>query len=238
MSRYLTFLAIVVVAVIGFLGFQGKTSKQTPIYVFDDMDYQSKYKAQGENTFFADGRDARPPVAGSVARGTGLEPTKVFSAEYRRAESLNAAFVTGKDDQGNFLLDFPAKSLTVLSSGELQPYTIDSKVLELGRAKYQIYCAVCHGQAANGNGIMKVRSAIEGDIAINTIANLQSATYRAYPQGQIFDVITNGKNTMMPYGDKLSPEERWAVVAYLRALQLSQFCPPEITPASIKATAK
>ena len=79
---------------------------------------------------------------------------------------------------------------------------------------------------------------LEGDIAINTIANLQSPMYRAYPQGQIFDVITNGKNTMMPYGDKLSPEERWAVVAYLRALQLSQFCPPEITPASIKATAK
>ena len=130
MSRYLTFLFIVVVAVIGFLGFQGKTSKQTPVYLFDDMDYQSKYKAQGENTFFADGRDARPPVAGSVARGTGLEPVKVFSAEYRRAESLNAAFVTGKDEKGNFLLDFPAKSLAVSPSGELQPYTIDSKVLE------------------------------------------------------------------------------------------------------------
>lgn len=238
MKRYLTFLAVVVVSVIGFLGFQGKTSKQTPIYVFDDMDYQPKYKAQGENTFFADGRDARPPVAGSVARGTGLEPTRVFSSEYRHTESANPSFVTGKDASGNYLLDFPTKNLTALPSGELQPFVIDSKLLELGRAKYQIYCAVCHGQAANGNGIMKVRSAIEGDVAINTIANLQNAIYRAYPQGQIYDVITNGKNTMMPYGDKLSPEERWAVVAYVRALQLSQFCPPEITPASIKATTK
>jgi mono/diheme cytochrome c family protein len=178
------------------------------------------------------------PLRDRVARGTGLEPTKIFSADYRRAESINPSFVTGKDEKGNFISDFPTKSLNVSPAGELQPYVIDSKVLELGRVKFQIYCAVCHGQAADGNGIMKVRSAIEGDVAINTIANLQSAPYRAYPQGQIFDVITNGKNTMMPYGDKLSPEERWAVVAYLRALQLSQFCPPEITPASIKATAK
>jgi hypothetical protein len=78
MSRYLAFLAVAVVATISFLGFQGKKSKDTPVYVFDDMDYQNKYKAQGENAFFADGRDARPPVAGTVARGTGLEPTKVF----------------------------------------------------------------------------------------------------------------------------------------------------------------
>jgi hypothetical protein len=68
MSRYLAFLAVAVVATISFLGFQGKTSKDTPVYVFDDMDYQNKYKAQGENALFADGRDARPPVAGTVAR--------------------------------------------------------------------------------------------------------------------------------------------------------------------------
>ena len=65
MTRYLAFLAVAVVATISFLGFQGKVSKDTPVYVFDDMDYQNKYKAQGENAFFADGRDARPPVAGS-----------------------------------------------------------------------------------------------------------------------------------------------------------------------------
>jgi len=54
----------------------------------------------------------------------------------------------------------------------------------------------------------------------------------------VFDVITNGKNTMLGYGDKLTPEERWAVVAYLRALQLSQSCPPNLVPASLKATVK
>jgi mono/diheme cytochrome c family protein len=238
MNRYLAFLAVAVVAVIGFFGLQGKKSKDTPVYVFDDMDYQSKYKPQGENTFFADGRDARPAVAGAVARGTGLEPLKVFSAEYRRAESLNPAFATGKDAQGNFVADFPAKSLTVLAGGELAPYAVDAKVLALGQAKYQVYCAVCHGQAADGNGIMKVRAAVEGDVAIVSIANLQQPMFRGYPQGQVFDVITNGKNTMLGYGDKLTPEERWAVVAYLRALQLSQACPPNLVPASVKALVK
>ena len=96
MTRYLAFLAVAVVATISFLGFQGKVSKDTPVYVFDDMDYQNKYKAQGENKFFADGRDSRPPVAGTVARGNGLEPLKVFSADYRRAESLNPSFVSDR----------------------------------------------------------------------------------------------------------------------------------------------
>jgi len=238
MSRYLAFLAVATLALVSFLGFQGKTSKTPPVMVFDDMDYQAKYKPQGENTFFADGRDARPPVIGTVARGNGLAPLTVFAADYRRAESLNPSFVTGKDATGAFLAAFPAKSLVVQPGGELAPFKVDSRLLELGRAKFQIYCAVCHGAAADGNGIMKVRSAVEGDVAIVTIANLQSPLFRAYPHGQIFDAITNGKNTMQPYGDKLSPEERWAVVAYVRALQLSQAMPADLVPASVKATVK
>ena len=237
MSRYLAFLAIAFVATISFLGFQGKTSKDTPVYVFDDMDYQNKYKAQGENAFFADGRDARPPVAGTVARGTGLQPAKVFSADFKRAESKNPSFVTGKDAKGAFLAGFPEKSLG-FTNGKLNDYKVSQYTLDVGRGKYQTYCAVCHGQAGDGNGIMKVRSAIEGDAAIVTIASLQTPIIRAYPNGQIYDVITNGKNTMMGYGDKLSPEERWAVVAYVRALQLSQNCPPELVPAAVKAQIK
>ena len=237
MSRYLAFLAVAVVATISFLGFQGKTSKDTPVYVFDDMDYQNKYKAQGENKFFADGRDARPPVAGTVARGTGLEPAKVFSAGFQRAESQNPSFVTGKDAQGAFLAGFPEKSLG-FTNGKLNDYEVSQRTLDVGRGKYQVYCAVCHGDAGDGNGIMKVRSAIEGDAAIVTIASLQTPLIRSYPNGQLYDVVTNGKNTMMGYGDKLSPEERWAVVAYVRALQLSQNCPPELAPAAVKAQIK
>lgn len=238
MNRYLLSLAVVAVACLGFFGLQGRVSKDTPVQVFDDMDLQAKYRPQGENRFFADGRDARPPVAGTVARGDALAPEKVFSAEYRRAESLNPSFVSGKDAQGAHLAAFPAKSLTVLPGGALADFKVDAALLDTGRQKYGVYCAVCHGAAGDGNGIMKVRSAVEGDVAIATIANLHTPLFRAYPHGQIYDVITNGKNTMMGYGDKLSPEERWAVVAYLRALQLSQNCPPELVPAAVKAQIK
>jgi mono/diheme cytochrome c family protein len=238
MRRYLSILFVIVVAFLGFFGFQGKTSKEPPVYVFDDMDYQSKYKPQGENKFFADGRDARLPVAGSVARGNGLEPNKVFADDYRYTAALNPSFVTGKDAQGQFLVNLPEKSLDLLPTGELKPFNLDAKTFETGRTKYQIYCAVCHGVAADGNGIMKVRSAVEGDVAINTIANLQAALYRDYPAGQIFDVITHGKNTMQGYGDKLSPEERWSVIAYLRALQLSQSFPGDLIPANVKNNIK
>jgi mono/diheme cytochrome c family protein len=238
MNRYLLFLAVVVVGCLGFFGLQGRVSKDTPVQVFDDMDLQARYRPQGENRFFADGRDARPPVAGTVARGDDLAPEKVFSADYRRAESLNPSFVTGKDAKGAHLAAFPSKSLEILPGGALAPFKVDAALLETGRQKYGVYCAVCHGAAGDGNGIMKARSAVEGDVAIATIANLHTPLFRGYPHGQIYDVITNGKNTMQGYGDKLSPAERWAVVAYLRALQLSQACPPGDAPASVKSQTK
>lgn len=238
MRLALAILALVTVAAVSFLEFRGKVSKSPPVQVFDDMDNQSKYDPQGASALFADGSASRPAVAGTVARATGLEPAKVLAPGYRRAESLNPEFVTGKDASGAYLASFPRLSLSQGPDGKLLPYKVDAATLELGRKKYAIYCAVCHGADAAGNGILKARATIEGAASMPTIANLQTTLFRAYPAGQLYDVVANGKNTMQPYGPYLTPEERWAVVAYLRALQLSQACPPELTPEPVKAATK
>lgn len=249
MLRYfLTLFAVICVAFIGVAGWQGKKSKDTPVIIFDDMDYQAKYKPLGESTFagFADGRMARPPVAGTVARGSINEPGVVFSPEYKAAAVTNTEFSTGKDASGKFIDGFPKNSLHASADGKgLAPYALDSKVLDLGKRKFEIYCAVCHGPAADGNGIMKKRGEVqEGEEAIAAIQNLQGETFRKYPNGQIFDAITNGAGAKTSFGtlsmpanaDKLTAEERWAVVAYLRALQLSQNCPEGLVPVGVDKT--
>jgi mono/diheme cytochrome c family protein len=84
-----------------------------------------------------------------------------------------------------------------------------------GEQIYQTNCAVCHGKVGLANGIV-------GQYGVAAIANLQDDRIRAMPDGQLFSTITNGKNTMGAYGPQIAIEDRWAIVAYLRALQKSQ----------------
>jgi len=239
MLRYfLTAFVVCCVALLAIAGWQGKTSKEPPMFghkEFNNMEYQSRFRSLGEASFegWTDGRASRPPVAGTVARGTRLNEHEVFSENYAAGLQRNPEFAHGKNAQGKFIDGFPQLSVTPDGKGGFKPYAVDNTVLELGKKKFEIYCAICHGPAADGNGIMKKRSANDGDEAIAAIADLQGASYRAYPNGQLFDVITHGAKTMLSYGDKLNPEERWAVVAYLRALQLSQNCPKALVPAGV-----
>lgn len=187
-------LAFVVVLLLSVMGYRGMISTRPPIEVFPDMDHQAKYKPQASSKFFADGRADRPLPPGTVPFGRSSAES---DASFLRADD---ARYQGKAADGSFVRGFPTE------------LTISREFIERGQNRYTIYCAPCHGTLGDGNGITK------------SYGMLGTPTYhddrlRTMAEGEIFNTITNGKNTMYPYADKLSPDDRWAVVAYVRALQ-------------------
>ena len=93
--------------------------------------------------------------------------------------------------------------------------TVDLGFLERGRDRFQVYCSPCHGAVGDGNGMTK-------RYGMGATPSYHDPRLRALADGEIFNTITLGKNTMMSYADKITPEDRWAVVAYVRALQRAQ----------------
>src|SRR5436305_10222759 len=87
--------------------------------------------------------------------------------------------------------------------------------MQRGKQHINITCSVCHGLTAAGNGIAK-------QYGLSTVATLQDERIRKMADGEIFNTITNGKNTMMSYGGNVPVADRWAIIAYVRALQRSQ----------------
>jgi mono/diheme cytochrome c family protein len=95
------------------------------------------------------------------------------------------------------------------------PIPVTPQLLQRGRERFNITCAMCHGATATGNGISKA-------YGLATVVTLQDDRIRKMSDGEIFNTITNGKNTMMAYGPNIPVQDRWAIIAYLRALQRSQ----------------
>jgi mono/diheme cytochrome c family protein len=209
---FITFF-LVIIAIISLAGFRGAKTEKTPLYVFPDMDRQQKFHPQGENEFFSNKMDDRLPVSGTVMRGNELNTAEVFAADYQNAYIENPEWVTGQDADG-------AEIPTI-------PFEVTSEFMAVGREKYDIYCTVCHGAAGRGNGV----TLNYGIAASNLVTDL----YLERPDGNIYRTITYGYNTMMGYGDKLDVRERWAVVAYVRALQKAYNASEEdLTPQQIQ----
>src|SRR6266403_5829359 len=95
------------------------------------------------------------------------------------------------------------------------PVPVTPELLQRGRERFSITCAMCHGATAAGNGIAKQHG-------LATVVTLQDDRIRGMADGEIFNTITNGKNTMMAYGSIITVADRWAIITYLRALQRSQ----------------
>jgi mono/diheme cytochrome c family protein len=200
------FLAALIVAA---AGFRGSKSELPPIEIFDDMDHQAKVKYQRSSEFFADGVASRKPVAGTVPMGFEV-PSKAASEGGKPAKF---AFSNGVDYYNT------GRMGDYYGDGFPQQLALDQELLERGQQRYNIYCSVCHGESGNGKGTTS-KFGILAAFSFMQPGNLDPANAGAYrPAGAIFDTITNGKGLMGPYGGTIPVRDRWAIVAYIRAMQ-------------------
>lgn len=166
-------------------------------------------------------------------------PLEVFPDMDRMAkykpQSENTFFEDGMADRppvsgtvvaGSFVEDaYLATGKMGTQWGKGFPLAVSYEFLQRGQEKYNIYCSVCHGLSGDGNGITKKYRMI-------ATPSYHNARLREMPEGEIFNTITYGRNTMGPYGAKIKMEDRWAIIAYLRTLQRSQNSDPEDVPQS------
>lgn len=206
---YLTIFLIVVLGV-SIFGFRGSLSTRSPLEVFPDMDHQSKYKPQAESKFFADGRADRPTPVGAVAFG------RTDDAADPSFLKQDVALFEGKDAKGAPLVGFPSA------------ITVDAQFLERGHDRFTVYCAPCHGALGDGNGITK-------QYGMGATPSYHDDRLRKLADGEIFNVITHGKGNMLSYADKLPANDRWAVIAYVRALQRAAHTTTADVPAAHKS---
>lgn len=192
-------------------------NQQPRVHFIQDMDNQVKYKAQHASTIFADGRAARPKIPGTVAFG------KLASSDhFERGFALKLDPAT-KAAAPEFFLDFP------------EQVTINDALLARGKERYYIYCSSCHGLDGSGNGQVHARAnqlAEAGTAGMAWVqpANLHTETVVNRPNGHLFNTINVGIRNMAGYGHAIPPADRWAIVAYMRALQLSRHAPAKLAP--------
>jgi mono/diheme cytochrome c family protein len=184
-------------AIVGIAGFRGGLSRKPPIEIFPDMNRQLKLRPMEANSFFTNGVSSQLPPSGTIARS---EPVQTIAGPVFSFEDapVNTGRVTGTT---NFV--------------ETNPLPVTGEVLQRGRERFDIYCAPCHGRTGDGNGITKKLGLMPA------VANLHDQRIVVMADGEIFNTITHGKSTMAAYGPLMTAQDRWGVIAYLRALQLS-----------------
>jgi mono/diheme cytochrome c family protein len=220
---FLIFL-LITIAWLAVFGFRGQKSSRPEIEIFPDMVRQPKVRPQHENNFFADKRGNRQPVAGTVPIGYEMpmphDAGAAVDAAGESAMHAQLAFSEGTDYYNTGKMG--------ANWGTGIPMDVTPQLLERGRQRFNINCMPCHGELANGDGIVK-------QYGLATVVTLQDDRIRNMPDGEIFETITNGKNTMMPYGPRVVVPDRWAIICYLRSLQRSQHASSADVPADHQA---
>lgn len=193
MSRVTLFA--LALAALSAAGCRGEISQEPPVAILRNMYFQPKYSNQGFSAFFQDKRQMRQPVAGAVAREFEISPTL---GEGRTADG------TG------FVDSIPIA--VVQRVGDME------NLVQRGQSRYGIYCTPCHDGLGNGKGMVIKRAQNQAFQP----PSFHEARLRSMTDGQLFQTITYGANNMPPYGPQLPVDDRWSIVAYVRALQVSQ----------------
>ena len=196
------------------------------IHIFPDMDFQPKYKSDTAMDLFTDGRANRGEIPGTVARGP----------EFIQADDVFFRGLEGGGDAARWTNGFPK---LYPDGRELR---VDSDFLARGRNRYDIYCAPCHGYDGRGQGMVPERVKQGGGLwqARNLVeapdAQGKGGVVVQMPNGQLFNTISNGYNTMMGYAAQISHADRWAIVAYVRALGRAQNATRDDVPANLQGS--
>ena len=200
----LMMLALVPPALIAWA--RATTSEKPRVHFVQDMDNQHKLQAQqaspevGGAALFRDGRAMRPPVEGTVARG-----------ELRENDHFDRGLIGGQ-----WAESFPSE------------VEVDMAFLGHGQERFNIYCAPCHGRSGYGDGMIHQRAMqllVTPPLSKGTSwvppKSIHEEAIRQQPVGQVFNSITNGIRNMSGYEAQIPIEDRWAIVAYVKALQRS-----------------
>lgn len=205
------------------------------IHIFQDMDNQAKGKAQSKSDVFKNGQTMQAYVPGTVAWGRSANTTdptmlKDDDLAYRGFETTldTGALVTTEDANGNATPTF--------LDGYPDIVEVDQAFIKHGQEQYMIHCYTCHGADARGIGPTKRQMDLLATYDQGVLdkqktgtvpfipANLTDPKFAkgTYANGHIFNVITKGQGTMNGLGPMIKVKDRWAIIAYVRAMQLSQ----------------
>jgi mono/diheme cytochrome c family protein len=197
---------------------RGEPSAESPIVLLRNMHYQQRYNSQAESAFFSDKRTMRAPPEGTVSRFPGGANAHYVDFTVSRDNGFDDDRVVygHEPDSPVYVASVPASVVADLGGGQ--------RLLQRGQQRFGIYCALCHGRAADGRGQVWLRSIGGGTPnSYNYIAptNLHDERLKHVPDGQIFATISNGIRNMPAYSGQIPVRDRWAIVAYVRALQVA-----------------
>jgi len=186
-----------------------------------DMQDQPKIKPLRGSTFFSDGLGSRQPIEGTVARGHLREDVEFYTG--KKAGAATASVTPAQQQTAN--AQQPAPSANSQTAGAQQnsfpddvvdfPIPVTKEVVLRGRERFNIFCSACHGMTGNGDGMIVRRG-------FRRAASFNDDRLRQAPVGHFFDAMTNGWGAMPSYASQIPVQDRWAIVAYIRALQASQ----------------